>query len=139
MKTYEEQIKRWTEHFETILNCPEPTLLHDFDSDKDSTTHSLDINMEPFTEDEVRSAIKRLKNGKAAGIDKVQPELLKCAESVVPRMTELCNMIWENNEIPSDWQCGIILFRYPRKAICRTVEIGEELHCSRYQEKYFAV
>ena len=108
-KTYEEQTKRWTEHFETILNCPEPTLLHDFDSDKDSTTHSLDINMEPFTEDEVRSAIKRLKNGKAAGIDKVQPELLKYAESVVPRMTELCNMIWENKEIPSDWQCGIIV------------------------------
>lgn len=65
--------------------------------------------MGPFTEDEVKSAIKRLKNGKAAGIDKVQPELLKCAESAIPRMTELCNMIWEGKEIPSDWQCGIIV------------------------------
>jgi hypothetical protein len=45
-KTYDDQIKRWTKHFETILNCPEPTILHDFGSDKDSMTLHLDINLE---------------------------------------------------------------------------------------------
>ena len=24
-------------------------------------------------------------------------------------MTDLCNMIWDNKEVPSDWQCGIII------------------------------
>jgi hypothetical protein len=46
----------------------------------------------------------------------VQPELLKCAEAIVPRMTELCNMIWENKEIPSDRQSGIIV-PIPKKGV----------------------
>jgi len=61
--THDEQIKRWSEHFETILNCPEPLITHDFDSDEDSKMHSLD-NMAPFTEQEVKSTINRQKMGK---------------------------------------------------------------------------
>jgi hypothetical protein len=63
-KTHDDQIKRWTQYFETILNCPEPTILHDFGSDKDSMTQHLDINLEHFSEDEVKNAIRRLKKMK---------------------------------------------------------------------------
>jgi len=56
-KTHDEQFKCWSKHFETILNCPEPLITHDFDSDEDSKMHSLDINKAPFTEEEVKSTI----------------------------------------------------------------------------------
>ena len=108
-RTFDEQMKRWTEHFQSILNCPEPTILHDFSADEETKLHILDINMKPFTEAEVSTAINKLKNGKAAGIDKIQSELLKNVEIIVPQMTDLCNMIWDNKEVPSDWQCGIII------------------------------
>ena len=84
-KTYDEQIKRWTEeHFQTILNCPEPLKMRDFGSDKHSITSSLDINIAPFPEEQVENTVNRLKNGKVAKVDKVQPELLKCSKSIVP-------------------------------------------------------
>jgi hypothetical protein len=30
LSTHEEQVKQWRHHFETVLNCPEPAVLHDF-------------------------------------------------------------------------------------------------------------
>ena len=37
----------------------------------------LDVSSEALTADEVKVVIKRLKNGKAAGVDEIQAELLK--------------------------------------------------------------
>ena len=58
LKTEEEQAKRWKEHFSAILNCPEPTIIHDFSCD---AVNTLKINTEAITEEEIRKAIKRLK------------------------------------------------------------------------------
>ena len=58
LKTQEDQAKRWKEHFSTILNCPEPTVTHDFGED---TIYALEINMDDITIDEVATAMKRLR------------------------------------------------------------------------------
>jgi hypothetical protein len=76
LKSQEEQAKRWKEHFHAVLNCPEPGVLHDFSQD---CMNSLDIDIGDVTMEEVKRVIKRLKNGKAAGIDGIQAELLKHA------------------------------------------------------------
>jgi len=53
------------------------------------------VNEGPMTEAEVIRAIKHLKNGKAAGTDGIQPELLKHADLIVPRLMNLFNMVWQ--------------------------------------------
>ena len=73
--TQESEIKtRWKEHFNEVLNHPEPPELAEIDLEEIDV---LPINTEPPTIDEVRSIIKDLKNGKAPGIDNITSELLR--------------------------------------------------------------
>ena len=107
LKTQEEQAKRWKEHFSKVLNCLEPIVMHDFSGD---TINTLEINMEAITVEEVTMAIKRLKNGKSAGIDGIQAELLKHGgEETARKILQLCNRIWETGEVPRDWRDGVII------------------------------
>jgi hypothetical protein len=107
LKSQEEQAKRWKEHFQTVLNCPEPDILHDFSGD---SINDLGIDTSAITKDEVAKVIKKLKNGKSAGVDGIQAELLKYGgDKLANRLTKLCNHIWEKREVPRDWQDGIII------------------------------
>ena len=82
-------------------------MIHDFSGD---TVNTLEVNMEAFTVEEVKMAIKRLKNGKSAGIDGIQAELLKHGgEETTKKILQLCNRIWETGEVPRDWRDGIII------------------------------
>ena len=71
--THEQQMKRWQEHFAAVLNCPEPDVLHEFEND----IPTLQVNTEAITKTELARAVSKLKNGKAAGTDHIQPQLLK--------------------------------------------------------------
>ena len=72
--TYAEQHQRWRQYFEEVLNCPEPVITHDFGNED---VIQLDTDTAPITHDEVKRAINSLKNGKAAGIDGMQAELIE--------------------------------------------------------------
>ncbi len=51
---------------------------------------------ESITYEEVNQAIKRLKNGKAAGMDGITAEMLKCGGDVVTKwMVTICQVAWE--------------------------------------------
>jgi len=69
----------------------------------------IPVCMEQITEEEVARAVKRLKNGKAASIDQIQPELLKYSDAVIPELALLCNIIWKSKRVPCDWQNGVII------------------------------
>jgi hypothetical protein len=74
------------------------------------TMNTLEVNMETITVEEVTRAIKRLKNGKSAGIDGIQAELLKHGgDETTEKIQQLCNRIWETGEVPRDWKDGIII------------------------------
>jgi len=60
---------------------------------------TLEVNMEAITETEVARAVSKLKNGKAAGTDHIQPDLLKHAETVIPHLTKLFNTVWQSKEV----------------------------------------
>jgi Reverse transcriptase (RNA-dependent DNA polymerase)/Endonuclease/Exonuclease/phosphatase family len=108
LRTHDEQATRWKEHFDKILNCPEPETMHDFAQDQRSPT--LEVDVGDITEKEVEEAVKRLKNGKSAGIDNIQPELLKSGgREMIKTLAHLCNIIWRTGEVPRDWRDGIII------------------------------
>ena len=87
-------------------------MLHDFN---EGDGVMLDINMEPITQTEVEKAIERLKNGKTAGTDGIQVELLKNGRAAaVHQFTTFCNKIWRMEKVPVDWRDGIIV-PLPRK------------------------
>jgi len=92
-RTHEELVSKWQEHFQSVLNCLKPTVTHDWSNAQTST--QLPVNMDAISEAEVTTAVKQLKNGKAAGVDNIQSELLKTADSTIPYLTRVCNMMWQ--------------------------------------------
>ena len=64
----------------------------------------------PITEHEVRQAIKKLKTGKACGLDDICGEILKHADSlVVPFLPNLFNRLYNASHFPLDWCKSVII------------------------------
>ena len=106
-----EKLQRWKEHFESVLNRPDPPHLADIQpADTD-----LDICTDPPSLEEVTAAIKAMKSGKAPGADGVTAEMLKADVNVTaPILTEIFKQIWEEGQIPEAWKTGLI-FKLPKK------------------------
>ena len=106
--TERKQAARWVQHFEEVLNRPDP----EEPANPPSSASYLDIGTSIA---EVRLAIADLKNGKAPGIDSLQAELLK-ADIVTSSswlLTDLFGKIWEQEVVPNDWSQGLI-FKLPK-------------------------
>ena len=95
----EGQLNRWAEHFEELLNRPTPPNPPDIQpADSD-----LPINWEKPSRDEIRKAIMKLKNGKAAGADNIPAEVLKAdLDTTVEMLYPLIVRIWEDEQLPAD-------------------------------------
>ena len=106
-----EKLKRWKEHFEMILNRPEPTI----PTDIPEAESDIEIDLDPPTLQEVKAAIKSMKNDKAPGVDGVTAEMLKIDEEETPRLlTEIFEQIWNSEELPESWKIGLIV-KLPKK------------------------
>ncbi|VDP20283.1 unnamed protein product [Schistosoma margrebowiei] len=73
----QQQRNRWIEHFEELLNRPAP--MNPLHIEAAHTDLPIDIN--PPTKEEIRMAIRQIKNGKAAGPDNIPAEALKTSTS----------------------------------------------------------
>jgi len=64
----------------------------------------LPINVNASSENEVRTAIKQhSRMGRhSPGVDNIQLELLRYANSAVPHLTNMCHMVWHREEITAD-------------------------------------
>ena len=63
-----------------------------------------------ISKEEVRKALRKMKNGKAAGPSKVVSEVLKAAgDQGIEWLCELCNAIIRQHKIPEDWKQSILL------------------------------
>jgi hypothetical protein len=106
-----EKIKRWKEHFETILNREEPRLRADIKP----AERDLDIDINCPSISEIKESLKMLKNGKAPGADQITAELLKAEETITPAILyEVFKNIWESEEAPEEWKIGLII-KLPKK------------------------
>ena len=104
--------ERWKEHFEEILNRPIPD---DPVTDIENTPVIEDISTRYITKDEISSAIKKMKNGKAGGKDEITSELLKAdINTTVQWLEGLFKAIWDKESIPRTWRQGLIV-KLPKK------------------------
>ena len=93
----------------------------------------------PFTVEEVDACVRSLKRRKAAGLDGLPVELLKCSGPAGKRMlTHLFNAVYDSGCIPAAWRQGVISHAYKR---------GDASDCGNYRpltimsciDKLFAV
>ena len=117
----EAQNKRWTEHFEKLLNRPPPNnppvIL--------PARRDLSINCEPPTHEEIVKAIKLLNPNKAAGPDTIPPEALKAdLETTAQILQGLFLKIWNEEEFPKEWREGHLV-KLPKK--------GDLSNCNNYR------
>jgi hypothetical protein len=107
----EEQLARWKEHFQEILNrpCEAHSRL------ERRNVPELQVATGPPSKSEILKALKELKGGKAAGIDNIPVEILKAdATLTVGALHPLFQDIWNTETLPKDWLQGVIV-KIPKK------------------------
>ena len=96
--TEDDKIKdRWKESYSDLYNMPGP-------SDTSSVLQDIsEVSELDIMRDEVELALKRLKEGKAAGDDGISAEELKATgELGIDTLHLLCNKIWKSETFPED-------------------------------------
>ena len=81
LATAEQQETRWVEHFEETLNQSDPEIIYNFDNE--IHLPNLNVNVDVITEEEITSAISKMKNNKAAGLDEITAELMKAGGQTI--------------------------------------------------------
>ena len=105
----QERVKLWERHFKNLPGNPLKI------TDEPITriiSKQLDIKLGPFTKVELDSVLKKFLNRKAAGLDKIPPEVWKTRQfdDILLRQ---CNAVYSQNRIER-WMKGCIL-PFPKK------------------------
>ena len=110
LRSAEEEMHRWREHFQTVLNHEEPLNPTEVEPNDELNTRAGRI-----TRIEIKNAIKKLKNGKAAGFDNIPPEAIKAGgETSEEVLLDLCNRIWSEEKVREEWKKGLLI-KLPKK------------------------
>lgn len=104
-----ERVSRWREHFNELLNRPPPGL--PMPPLVPSVTDGQDpVSIAPPSLEEILSAIRSLKNNKAAGPDGIHAEMLKHGGSTLQQhLLKLFQTVWHEERVPSDWGLAAIV------------------------------
>ena len=105
----QERIKLWKQHFENLLGNP-PKITHE--PITRIFSKQLDIKLGPFTQEELDSVLKKIKNRKAAGLDEISSEVWKTRQ-FDDILLHHCNAVYNQNPIDR-WMNGCIL-PFPKK------------------------
>ncbi|XP_071041941.1 uncharacterized protein [Parasteatoda tepidariorum] len=96
-------LKRWHEHFKELFNENWE------DAEIIAPEFINDIDVEAPTIEEIRAAIKNLKNKKASEHDFISAKLLKNCEPILLRhLFVLITDIWLSEIMPTDWNISIL-------------------------------
>jgi hypothetical protein len=70
-------------------------------------------------------ALKELRNGKAAKVDNISPEVMKVDLDITADILyPLFERIWTEGEMPNDWRCGLLI-KLPKK--------GDTANCDNWR------
>jgi len=113
---------RWKEHFQELLNRPPPLRRY---HQNPQSWDELDVETGAPTLEEVRQAIKKLKDHKAPGTDGIKAELLKAGgDAVLEALHTLIVKIWEEEKVPQDWKRSEIKVLFKK---------GDRKECKNYR------
>ena len=105
----QERIKLWKQHFENLLgNTPKVT----HETITRIISKQLDIKLGPFTQEELDSVLRKIKNRKVAGLDEIPPEVWKTRQFDYILLRH-CNAVYNQNPVDR-WMKGCIL-PFPKK------------------------
>ena len=106
--TEEEKIKnRWKENFADLYNMPGPSDTSIIQTIPSTQTEDTEPDI---LKEEVATALKHLKEGKAAGFDGISAEEMKATGEIgIDVIHKLCRRIWDTEEIPDDWGKAVIV------------------------------
>ena len=100
------ELQRWKNHFQEIVNRPPPDSIPDIEE----ATEDLNINCGRMSKEEIKRALKKLKLGKAPGINSIPSDVLKADISAATDVLyNLLNEIWDKEEIPTEWKTGMLV------------------------------
>ena len=86
-----ERAERWKLYFDKLLDTEEPKELI-----KIGNRETNEVEAEELTIEDVKKAMRSLKNNKAAGTNGIHPELIKYGgNKLLNRIYELVKQIWE--------------------------------------------
>ena len=91
----QERIKLWKQHFENQLGNP-PKVTHE--PITRIISKQLNIKLGPFTQEELDSVLRQIKNKKAAGHDEIPPEVWKTRQ-FDDILLRHCNAVYNQNPI----------------------------------------
>ena len=112
----------WVEHFSS-LNKKDPAndpMHKDYCAHIEDKVNNLlkgavgaahcEITDRPFTYDEIKWGLKKMKKGKASGLDGVSNDILVCcAESIIPTVTILFNRLIKCQHFPNQWSISVMV------------------------------
>ena len=105
----QERIKLWKQHFENLLGNPSKITLEPITR---IISKQVNIKLGPFTQEELDSVLRKIRNRKAAELDEIPPEVWKTRQ-FDHILLRHCNAVY--NQHPIDrWMKGCIL-PFPKK------------------------
>ncbi|KAK2921479.1 hypothetical protein Q8A73_000964 [Channa argus] len=111
---------RWKEYFEELMNKE-----NERERRVEEVT-GVEQEVAKISKSEVRRALKRMKSGKAVGLDDIPVEVWKClGEVAVEFLTSLFNKILESERMPEDWRRSVLVPIFKNK--------GDVQSCGNYR------
>ena len=103
-------LKRWKEYFEKLMNK---------ENNRDPRTEEAEVINEEvncFSREEVKNALRRIKKGKAVGPDELPVEVWKrMGKMGIKFLTRLFNILLMGERMPEEWRRSMLIPIYKKK------------------------
>ncbi|CAF4970466.1 unnamed protein product, partial [Rotaria socialis] len=120
-----ERLRRWSEHFCELLNVPstvDPSIMQRI-SIPQLSTEEQNRQDKPPSLLEVEEAIRRMKSGRAPGMDGLSVDVIKAGgRALSTRLHTVFVEIWEEEQTIEDWSTVIIIRLFKNKGDKRDCE-----------------
>ena len=120
MVNSEAVLKRWKEYFEKLMNE---------ENNRGPRTEEAEVVNEEIncvSREEVKNALRRMKKGKAIGLDELPVEVWKCmGEMGIEFLTRLFNRLLMGERMPEEWRRSVLIPIYKNK--------GDAQCCGNYR------